>query len=137
MMSGLDIVRQLSQGLVNPFPSFKWCCFSLASSDTAPVVADVETVAAYSTADVPEPDILALWEKERCWEARGPLRELRRLRMNTRIGCPDGGEGARGCFMAFTAALPTFYVLGGRRLFGTIGWKGFKIWSCPDSALHS
>lgn len=37
---------QLSQGLVNPLPSFKWCCLSLASSGSAPVIEDVEMVTA-------------------------------------------------------------------------------------------
>ena len=47
-----------THGFIKPFPSFKWCRFSLASSGTAPVIDAGEIVAAYSEAAIPEPDIL-------------------------------------------------------------------------------
>ncbi len=52
------ISRQLSQGFVKPFPSFRWCFLSQVSSGTAPDNADDDTVAAYRAAAVAELDIL-------------------------------------------------------------------------------
>ncbi len=52
------ISRQLSQGLVKPFPSLRWCFLSFASSGTAPVIDDDDMVAAYNAAAIAELDIL-------------------------------------------------------------------------------
>lgn len=52
------ISRQLSQGLVKPLPSLRWCLLSLASSGTAPIIEDDDIVATYRAAAVAELDIL-------------------------------------------------------------------------------
>lgn len=49
---------QLSQGFVNPFPSFKWCAFAAESSGTAPSVEGGLIEHAYSAAAVMLADIV-------------------------------------------------------------------------------
>lgn len=78
-ISGPDTSRQLFHGFMKPFPSFKWCRFSLASSGTTPGVEDAEIVAAYRTAEVAEVDILMLLEKGRFCGCLAFVRERKRL----------------------------------------------------------
>ena len=64
-IDGPAISFQLSHGLLKPFPSLLWCCLSLASSGVAPVIVELETVAAYRAAAVAELAIEGEVEKDR------------------------------------------------------------------------
>lgn len=91
---GPDISVQDSQGLVKPFPFFRWCALASESSGTAPRAVGLVIVHAYNAAEVMPPAILLVFEIFARWGGRLLVRRRRlsRVRRKERIGDRKGNQ---------------------------------------------